>query len=307
MIIMPCEVFDCNTCEHYAAARCPGCQEGNAYLEKRGLEPCGIFKCTQEKGYATCRECHDASCEHSRGTDAICPLRAKFENRRWWAGRLARAICDKTKPAEEDSEKISDRTIGRMRWYLTALDLFMEQGIDSVSSWQLAQRVGVKAPLIRKDLSRFGEFGTPSLGYEVKYLRKKILDILKLNESRSVVWLGAKKLFEHLPEVERACRSNCHMVAVLDSDPEQVGRTIRDLEVMSVEKLSEVLAGGKIDVAVLALSSEEAQKAANAVIRAGVTAILNMSPSLLALPEHVTVRNIDIGGELLALSYYCAK
>ncbi len=307
MIITPCEVFDCNSCDHYTAARCPGCPEGNGYLEKRGLDVCGIFKCAADKGIEKCGDCSQASCEFSRGTDTICPLRGKFENRRWWAGRLARAVGEHDKCAVEDCEKISDRTIDRVRWYLTALDLFLEQGIGSVSSWQLAQRVGVKAPLIRKDLSRFGEFGTPSLGYDVKYLRKKILDILKLNETRHVLWVGARKLREHLPELERVCQHNCHLVAVLDLDPSEVGANIGGVDVQPLENLAAVLEDMSIDLAVLALDPDEAQKVANTLTRSGVTAILNMTSSLLALPEHITVRNVDIGGELLALSYYCAK
>lgn len=307
MIISPCSVFDCNTCEHLAAERCPGCRDGNDYLAKRGLEPCGMFKCTAEQEIETCADCGKASCDFGRGTDAICPLRSKFENHRWWAGRLARALSLKKTAVEEVRDRISDRTIDRMRWYLTALDSFYDEGVSSISSWQLAQRVGVKAPLIRKDFSRFGEFGTPSLGYDVKYLRAKILEILRLNEARNVLWIGAEKLREHRPALERVCRHNCHLVGVLDSDPEEIGKMVGDIQVGDLASLPHVLTELSINVAVVALQTPEAQQAANTLARAGVTAILNLSRMLLAVPEHVTVRNVDVGGELLALSYYCNK
>lgn len=203
-------------------------------------------------------------------------------------------------------DKISDRTIDRMRWYLIALDAYASQGIDSVSSWQLAQRVGVKAPLIRKDLSRFGEFGTPSFGYDVKYLRKKIIDILRLNESRRIAWLGAQKLREQIAVVQRMAQHNCHLVAVLDPDPSEVGRRIADTYVLHLDNLPQTLHSLSVDLAVIALPPAEAQKAANALSRAGVTAILNLTPTLLIVPENVTVRTVDVGSELLALSYYCS-
>lgn len=304
----PCQIYECDSCDHYSAARCPGCVEGNLYLEKRGMEGCGIYNCTTTHNVSVCGDCKETSCEYARRTEAICPLRSKFENRRWWAGRLARHMSDhKAAGDADDAGKISDRTIDRMRWYLVALDSYASQGIGSVSSWQLAQRVGVKAPLIRKDLSRFGEFGTPSLGYDVRYLRRKILDILRLNESRNVIWIGAQKLREHLGEMQRITQHNCHVVAVLDPDPNEVGKVIDDVRVAHLDNLQQILEDLSVDVAVVALQSADAQKVTNILARAGVTALLNMTPSLLTVPEHVTVRNLDVGGELLALSYYCGK
>jgi len=303
-----CRVFECENCDHYSSARCTGCQDGNQQLEKRGMEVCGIYRCAVEQGIEVCSECELASCQLARRTDSLCPLRSRFENRRWWAGRLARSLEDRKKePNWNRSDKISDRTIDRMRWYLMALDSFAGQGIGSVSSWQLAQRVGVKAPLIRKDLSRFGEFGTPSFGYDVKYLRRKILDILHLNESRQVIWLGAQKLRENTVVMQRLAQHNCHIVAVLDPDPGEVGRRIADVQVLHLDSLSQVLQNLSVDVAVIALSPAEAQKAANIVVRSGVTAVLNLTPVLLIVPDHVTVRNVDVGGELLALSYYSRR
>jgi redox-sensing transcriptional repressor len=307
-LVSPCSIFDCNTCEHYAEARCPGCPDGNAYLEKRGLESCKVSKCVAGQQIESCNDCTHTSCDLSRDTDLTCPLRSQFENRRWWAGRLARALGDRKGPADENpADHISDRTIDRMRWYLAALDAFAEQGVGSVSSWQLAQRVGVKAPLIRKDLSRFGEFGTPSLGYDVKYLRKKILDILKLNETRYVAWIGAKKLRDHHGEIQRICHHNCHLVAVLDPDPAEVGERVADVQVMHLDALPQVLSNLGIDLAVLGIDPDDAQAVATILARGGVSAILNLTSALLSVPDHITVRNMDIGGELLALSYYCGK
>lgn len=308
MVGPPCEIYDCDSCDHYSAARCPGCADGNTYLQRRGLDTCGIYRCIIDQGIDACNKCERTSCEYAQATDFICPLRGKFENRRWWAGRLAKELS-KRKGIDETTEtsKISDRTIDRMRWYLVALDSFVAQGVGSVSSWQLAQRVGVKAPLIRKDLSRFGEFGTPSLGYDVKYLRRKILDILRLNETRHVVWLGAQRLREHLAVLPRLSQHYCHIVAVLDPDLGEVGRKIENVQVLHLDSLNQVLENLSVDVAVIALPAQEAQKAANILARASINAILNLSPTLLTTPERVTVRNIDVCGELLALSYYCDK
>ncbi|MCX6374555.1 MAG: hypothetical protein NTU88_00695, partial [Armatimonadetes bacterium] len=86
----------------------------------------------------------------------------------------------KKAPKSAEPERIgaqtrtSERTISRMRWYLSALDDFASRGVTVVASHHISEKVGVKPGLIRKDLCTFGDFGRPSKGYNVVYLQKKI-------------------------------------------------------------------------------------------------------------------------------------
>lgn len=307
MSVTACGIFDCSGCEH-TPSKCPGCAEGNEILAKRGSSTCGIYRCIQEQNLSNCSECSKTTCGFYRETDLICPLRGQFENKRWWASRLARSITQHNKlVTNKDSQKISERTVGRLRWYLMALDMFAAQDITSVSSWQLAQRVGVNAALIRKDLSRFGEFGTPSFGYDVQYLRRKIMDILGLNELKHVIWLGSQRLNDHLSMLPRLAEHNCRIVAVIDRDPNEIGRKVADVQVMSLESLPQLLTNLSVDTAVIALPGSEAQKAATMLVNGGVKAILNLSPTLVIVPDHVKLRNVDVASELLELSYYCTE
>jgi len=298
-----CAVFDCDSCGHLAEGECPGCIPGNQELIAHGEQPCGIYACAIEAGLSSCTECTQAACRFYRKADMVCPLRRKLENARWWAGRLAANLNQRR--ARPKAPKISDRTIDRLRWYLAALDQFAAQGMKSVPSWQLSQRVGVSAALIRKDLSHFGEFGTPSFGYDIAYLRRKIMDILHLDTPKHVVWLGADKLKEYADTVERLAGHNCRIVAVLDKDPSRIGRPIGQLQVLALDNLPQVLTNLDVDAAVIALPGEDAQRAANILTNMGVQAILNLTSELLVVPDNVKVRNVDIAGELLALSYYC--
>jgi redox-sensing transcriptional repressor len=194
-----------------------------------------------------------------------------------------------------------------MRRYLMALEQFADQGADTISSWQLSERVGVKAALIRKDLSHFGGFGTPSAGYQVNYLKRQISDIMRLNETRGVIWLGAKKLREQSEAIATMTHHNRHLVAVLDSDPKEVGSRVMDVEVQHIDALHRTVEALAPDVAVIAIPDEDAQKAASILVRGGVNAILNLTSTLLVVPAHVNIRSIDISGELLALSYYSSR
>ena len=47
-----------------------------------------------------------------------------------------------------------------------------------------------------------------------------------------------------------------------------------------------------------------AQAVADALVAAGVCSILNFAPAVLAVPEGVVVRKVDLGLELQILTYY---
>ena len=57
-------------------------------------------------------------------------------------------------------------------------------------------------------------------------------------------------------------------------------------------------------MAILAVPGLAAQGVANEIVGAGVQAILNFSPTVLQVPESVTVNNVDLALELESLSYF---
>lgn len=202
------------------------------------------------------------------------------------------------------ANKMSERVINRLRWYLVALEAIAAEGADSVSSWQLAERVGVSAALIRKDLSRFGEFGTPSFGYRIDFLRERIRSILCLDSPKRIAWVGACALRHSEAALERLAGHNCAVVAVFDSDEAEVGGTVAGRVVQHVDEIDTAMQGISISAAVLAIRGAGVRAIAEKMVTHGARAILNMSGELLVLPGHVKVSSLDIAGELLELCYY---
>ena len=219
---------------------------------------------------------------------------------------MARAMESRKSPSgEADKEdKISAKVVSRLRWYLTALDSFAGEGATSVSSWQLAERVGVNAALIRKDLSRFGDFGTPSFGYRVDYLIQRIGDILHLDQGNSIVWIGAACFRLHFPSISRLGKHACGVVGVFDSNPAEIGSRVGDFEVLPLDKLAEFVSESNVQTATLALAGPEARIVAEKLAGLGIKAILNVSGEMLALSDAVRVSSFDLVGELLELAYY---
>src|SRR6476661_3361338 len=89
-----------------------------------------------------------------------------------------------------NAEKIPDIIIGRLPVYLRALQRLSDKGIQTTSSQELGEIVGISAAQIRKDISQFGEFGKQGTGYAIPYLIERLQDILKVDRGWEVVVVG---------------------------------------------------------------------------------------------------------------------
>src|SRR5512141_1193737 len=93
-----------------------------------------------------------------------------------------------------NAEKIPDIIIGRLPVYLRALQRLSDKGIQTTSSQELGEIIGISAAQIRKDLSQFGEFGKQGRGYSVSYLVDQLRAILKVDRIWDMAVVGAGNL-----------------------------------------------------------------------------------------------------------------
>ncbi|HEU0163616.1 MAG TPA: winged-helix domain-containing protein, partial [Thermomicrobiales bacterium] len=68
--------------------------------------------------------------------------------------------------ADADLAQIPDIVIRRLPIYVRTLRALSERDVQSVSSEDLADLIGVTAAQIRRDLSYFGKFGKQGKGYD---------------------------------------------------------------------------------------------------------------------------------------------
>jgi redox-sensing transcriptional repressor len=57
-------------------------------------------------------------------------------------------------------------------------------------------------------------------------------------------------------------------------------------------------------MAILTVPASSAQSVVNGMVDHGIQAILNFSPTVLDVPEHVVVNSVDLAVELENLSYF---
>ncbi len=199
---------------------------------------------------------------------------------------------------------VPDVVVRRLPLYFRSLTYLAESGQEIVSSAELGAWIGVSAAQIRKDLSYFGEFGRQGLGYEVAYLRDQLRRILQMDREWRVAIVGAGALGHALANYRAFTRWNYHIVAVFDNDFAKIGKPIGDLAVQPMQELAATIAELRIDMAILAVPAENAQKVAEDLVACGVHAILNYAPINLILPSEIHVAYIDPVASMQSISYY---
>ncbi|MFW2335824.1 redox-sensing transcriptional repressor Rex [Ilumatobacter sp.] len=200
--------------------------------------------------------------------------------------------------------RIPEATVARLPVYLQILIEQSDGGVESVSSEGLAELAGVNAAKVRKDLSYLGSYGTRGVGYEVEYLVFQIRRELGLDHEWPVVIVGAGNLGQALAGYGGFNGRGFPVAGIVDIDPGKVGTVVADTTVRPLDELPDIVARGGIRIGVVATPAGAAQDAADRLIAAGVTSILNFAPMVLSVPSTISVRKVDLAVELQILSYH---
>ena len=204
-----------------------------------------------------------------------------------------------------DRETISELTTGRLSVYLRCLTYLESINQKTVSSHELADRFHLNSAQIRKDLACFGEFGTRGVGYDVSKLKAQLVRELGIDRTRNIVIVGAGNLGLALADYRGFNSNGFHIVAMLDVDPEKVGRTSRTgIPVLAYDKLADVVRHDSVEIGIIAVTAENAQDVHDTLVEAGVVAVLNFAPIQLRLASGVKVRSVDLRINLESLAFY---
>ena len=209
--------------------------------------------------------------------------------------------------AHHPNGKVPVPTLERLATYVRFLIDLAHLNIETISSAEVEQQTGINAAQFRKDLSYFGEFGKPGVGYNVTDLQHRIARILKIDREQRVILVGAGNLGSALVGYPGLREHGFNLVAVFDNNYGKIGRPLWDLEILDVTRIVEEnrIYGARIGI--VAVPAGAAQSVAERLVEAGVRAILNFAPVRLRLPETVVVRNVSFLQELAVLSYHLSS
>jgi redox-sensing transcriptional repressor len=97
------------------------------------------------------------------------------------------------------------------------------------------------------------------------------------------------------------------IVAAFDLDPGRQRERDNAIPIYGLDDLTRIVTGKNIKMAILTVPAAAAQDAANTLVVAGITGIMNFAPLTLQVPEQVTVNNVNLAIELENLSYFVQR
>lgn len=206
--------------------------------------------------------------------------------------------------------EISERVVQRLTEYLSILKEARKQD-NEINSIELAKIMNTTSAQVRKDLSTFGEFGVRGKGYDVDKLIEIITEILGIDKINNIIIVGHGKMGEMLSSNLDVLGEGFKIVGIFDKDINKIGKiAVNDLIVQDIRNVGEFIknmkndSNTKIDMAILAVVKEQAQIAAEGLVKNGISAILNMTTYKLELGENVKVVDMDISAKLQELNFW---
>lgn len=200
--------------------------------------------------------------------------------------------------------RLPEATVARLPVYLRILTEQFDEGVTSISSEGLAELAGVNAAKVRKDLSYLGSYGTRGVGYDVEFLVFQIRRELGLTHDWPVVIVGAGHLGKALAGYGGFAERGFPLGGIVDIDESKVGALVGDVRVRHTTELPQVVQARQISIGIIATPAPAAQDAADALVAAGVTSILNFAPVVISVPHGINVGKVDLAVELQILSYH---
>lgn len=204
----------------------------------------------------------------------------------------------------EAPDNVPQPTIERLSAFLQCVRGLRDEGRETASSAEIARRTGTGAAQLRRDLSYFGEFGTPGLGYDLAALETQLARVMGLDVERDVLLVGAGNLGRALSSYAGFGRRGFRIVAAFDNDETKVGACMGDIPIFHLTELPRRNLDLGAQIGIVAVPGASAQEAVDVLVAAGVKAILNFAPASIGVRPGITARNVDLTSQLEILSYY---
>jgi redox-sensing transcriptional repressor len=191
-----------------------------------------------------------------------------------------------------------------IRYYRYLAELTARRSVDTITSAQLGRILDVDPSQVRKDFAAIGLSGVSRVGYDVCEVCRTIRMAVGFNNTYSAVLVGTGQLGGALLTYGGFERYGLRIIAAFDADPEKIGTRKGDHTILSVHDLRAFLEEHEIPVLILTTPVDVSQGVAELAAMAGVRAIWNFSPTRVAAPDDVLVRNEHISMGLAEIAFH---
>lgn len=192
-------------------------------------------------------------------------------------------------------------TIRRLPKYVHLLTIMKHKGVKSVSSTMIAESLELDSTLVRKDIEVTGIVGRPKTGFLIDELIMALREHLNWNNEEDAFLIGAGSLGAAIIGYKGFRECGLNIVAAFDNNPAKIGTVIKNVHVLDYSKLEELCRRMHIHIGIITVPAPVAQQTADALIRGGVRAIWNFSPTQIVTPQWVIVEYAQLTMSLAVL------
>ncbi len=202
------------------------------------------------------------------------------------------------------AKQISMPVIRRLPRYHRFLSELESQGVERISSNQLAEIMRSTASQIRQDLNCFGGFGQQGYGYPVSQLKEEIGKILGLDRNFNAILLGAGNLGKAVATHMNFQRQGFELTAVFDKNEDTVGTMLRGIKIMSDDNIESYVRDNRVDAAFLCLPRNSVKPLIDKLYSLGIKNFWNFSHYDIKKDyADVIVENVHMSDSLMTLCY----
>ncbi|MCR5765123.1 MAG: CoA-binding protein [Treponema sp.] len=198
---------------------------------------------------------------------------------------------------------IPEATRKRMLLLLDLLDSYSKKDsntsgtnpVSKITSAKISELTGWKDSLIRHDLWLLGYNKGISNGYQTDDLRKAVEEALGIeSDTKNCCIVGLNRLGAALLD-EGMMEGTCFKIkAGFDSNVNRVEILRSTFPLYPTTEMNYVIRHENISLAILTVAEKDAQTMTDKLIKAGITGIVNMTRTVLKVPQNIKVENLSI-------------
>ncbi len=197
------------------------------------------------------------------------------------------------------SKNIPEKVSNRLTLYHSIMVEYLEAGIETISSPQIAQRLGIDDSQVRKDFKLLNNAGKCRVGYLVKDLKDSIEKTLGFAQAKDAFIVGSGHLGLALAKYDNFNSYGLNILALFDNDPQKVDMLVNNKQIFHISKLPNLAERLGVDIAILTVPRQNAQAVADFLVASKIKYIWNFTPAVLKVPPEVKVWNENIMGSFL--------
>ena len=206
------------------------------------------------------------------------------------------------------TEKVySEGIISRLSQYLKYVVQLKEMGKRTITSEGISKNTGINSAEVRRDLIYFKIKGKRGVGFNIDELIKSFNKILGYNSSVHIALIGAGNLGRAILKYKMLERFGFKIEDVFDNNPQVIGKIVSGYRVLDTNQIKDEFKKKNIEIAIMAVPPDSAQKAADILVEAGVKVIINYTSVPIKTPDGVRIETTDPIEKLLHTLYYLSN